>query len=343
MIFRLTTTTNNNNNNFSSPLFRRTIHSTTTNINNNKIIITRTTLLWSFLICIFISSLIVLISINYYSDNKLDDDDDNNPKSRSLLSHQQQQHVIITNTALVPLPRTFDQKQTSPNYWLETHYNLTQLANDENCNKAKVLFWGDSITARWHIPTFQNYFGIKYGALNFGIGGDRIQHVLWRLQNGEVTKKCSTTARVIVLLIGTNNIPRSFDPLSVTLKDPRNTPEEIVQGILHLVEEFKLAYPFAKILLLALLPRGDKSSPERKAVNMVNSLLAQQLQHLHEGSGTTRESRIRFLDVSQVFLDAELSVQQTMPDLLHPNNDAYTLFAIELAPMIEELLLLAGS
>src|SRR5262245_9258439 len=57
-----------------------------------------------------------------------------------------------------------------------------------------VLFLGDSITDAWggeghgkNAPgaaMFEKEFG-PLKAANFGIGGDRTQHVLWRLQNGE--------------------------------------------------------------------------------------------------------------------------------------------------------------
>ncbi len=90
------------------------------------------------------------------------------------------------------------------------------LAHRQLVAKAKaggidVYFLGDSITRRWGCtdPQWsanlanwkQNFFG--WNAANFGWGADRIQNMLWRIQNGELD---GVKPKVIVILAGTNNV-----------------------------------------------------------------------------------------------------------------------------------------
>lgn len=60
--------------------------------------------------------------------------------------------------------------------------------------KIDLCLLGDSITQMWPGDLFGKYFG-KYNAVNFGIGGDKTQNVLWRLENGELQ---GTSPKVIV-------------------------------------------------------------------------------------------------------------------------------------------------
>lgn len=55
----------------------------------------------------------------------------------------------------------------------------------------------------WHgQPIFNRYYA-PLGVANYGIAGDQTQHVLWRIQNGEVS---GLNPRLVVLKIGTNNL-----------------------------------------------------------------------------------------------------------------------------------------
>src|SRR5205823_5263650 len=121
-----------------------------------------------------------------------------------------------------------------------------------------VLFLGDSITDAWggdgHDPRaagaaiFKEEF-VPLKTANFGIGGDRTQHVLWRLQNGELE---GIQPKVVMLMIGTNNS-----------NGRDNTAEEIADGIKAIVKEVHKHSPRTKVLLLGIFPRGPKPNPQR--------------------------------------------------------------------------------
>src|SRR5207244_2762416 len=90
----------------------------------------------------------------------------------------------------------------------------SQLAHEQLIEKARrgkidVYFVGDSITRRWgatDYPDFlanwnRNFHG--WNAANFGWGGDTIQNILWRLENGELD---GVNPKIIVVMAGTNNL-----------------------------------------------------------------------------------------------------------------------------------------
>ena len=126
-----------------------------------------------------------------------------------------------------------------------------------------LLFVGDSITDWWRqpqrgLPEFEKNFG-QYKTANFGIAGDTTQGVLWRMQNGELE---GFKAKLIVLMLGTNNIRR-------------NTNEDIAAGDRAIVEEFRKRQPQAKILVLGVFPRDfEPGTPNRQAIAEINSHLA---------------------------------------------------------------------
>ncbi len=111
-----------------------------------------------------------------------------------------------------------------------------------------LLFVGDSITDGWRnrgLEVWNKYFA-PLKAANFGIGGDTTQGVLWRMQNGELD---GFKAKLIVLMLGTNNINR-------------NPNAEIADGDRLIVEEFKKRQPQAKVLMLGIFPRAvEPTSP----------------------------------------------------------------------------------
>lgn len=209
---------------------------------------------------------------------------------------------------LVPATRS------NPTNWLARHEGFVAQARSGGID---LLFVGDSITDGWRKKgsnVWQKYYAPRRAA-NFGIGGDRTQHVLWRLQNGELT---GIKPKVAVLMIGTNN---SRD----------DQPEAIADAIKLIVREIRNQCPKTKVLLLAVFPRNRPTdTPEQLATNhKVNELIAK----LSHGR------KVRFLDINRVFLGPDGKVPAgIMPDFLHPNEHGYQLWAQAMEPTLAKML-----
>ncbi|HYF34102.1 MAG TPA: GDSL-type esterase/lipase family protein [Prosthecobacter sp.] len=178
-----------------------------------------------------------------------------------------------------------------------------------------VLFLGDSITAGWAgagKKVWDENFA-QYQPANFGIGGDRTQHVLWRIANGELD---GIDPKVVVLMIGTNN---------------NGYPtEDIIKGDKKIVEQIHAKLPNAKLLLLAIFPRGaEPTHPLRAKLAEVNKELAK----LHDGKKTF------YLDIGKEFLDASGNLPaDIMPDALHPNEKGYQIWAAAIKQPLADLM-----
>ena len=225
-----------------------------------------------------------------------------------------------TNSAI--RPETRDPK------WVKRHEGFVAQAKPGAIN---VLFLGDSITDSWRDEQTAKTRGGKriwdanFGSLraaNFGISGDRTQHVLWRLQNGELE---GVTPKVVVLMIGTNNT--GFENDKVT---PRNSVAETTEGVRAVVRTLRTKLPQTKILLLAIFPRDEKPTGlPRQQVDAINRNLVQ----FDEGRS------VRYLDINANFLAADGTLpKDVMPDFLHPNEHGYQIWADAIRAPLAELL-----
>lgn len=183
--------------------------------------------------------------------------------------------------------------------------------------KAQLVFLGDSITAGWAgngKEVWPKAFG-AYTPANFGIGGDRTQHVLWRIQNGELD---GIKPKAVVIMIGTNN----------SGQDPA---EGIAKGVTAIVETVRAKQPQAKILLLAVFPRGEKASPNpgRDKLKQVNAIIAK----LDDGKN------IFYLDIGDKLMQPDGSLaKEIMPDFLHLSAAGYQIWADAISPKLAELM-----
>ena len=138
---------------------------------------------------------------------------------------------------------------------------------------------GDSITQGWEgagKDVWEKYYG-KRNAVNLGIGGDRTQHVLWRLDHGNVD---GISPKLAVLMIGTNN-------------SGGNTAEEIGAGIQAIVKKLREKLPQTKVLILAVFPRSEKPDAMREK-NAKASKIAAEL---------ADNKMVYFLDIGDKFLE----------------------------------------
>ncbi len=207
----------------------------------------------------------------------------------------------------------------------------SRLAHEQLLAKAKqgridVYFLGDSITRRWgatdpqYRPLWQNwrtnFFG--WNAANFGWGADRIENILWRLENGELD---GVNPKIIVLLAGTNNV--SPNP------EKADSAEKIAAGIQALLHACQAKAPGATVVLTAIFPRNDNPAvlPIIKEAN-------RQIARLADGQ------RVRYLDINHRLADREGRFFDGMvnPDKLHPSVKTYQIWADALKPIFTEIL-----
>ena len=160
-----------------------------------------------------------------------------------------------------------------------------------------VYFIGDSITRRWGTSDAQyqdllanwnaNFKG--WNAANFGWGADKTQHMLWRLQNGELD---GVNPKVVVLMAGTNNIGNA-SPLG----DVEARAADVSRGVAALVREVRKRAPGATLILTGITPRNDNIDvmPVVNAANRQDRRAGRWKVHtLHKHQRTTRASRTTF-------------------------------------------------
>ena len=179
-----------------------------------------------------------------------------------------------------------------------------------------VLFLGDSIVAFFVTrgsAVWQREIAPLGTVVDFGIEGDRTQFVLWRARNGELD---GTNARVVVLMIGTNNLAGA-------------TPENVARGVAAILDTVREKLPNAIVVLNAILPRGTPDDPLRAKLADVNARLAALADGRH----------VRWLDASGGFVDAQGAIDPAlMPDRLHPSPAGYEVWAAALRPVLLESL-----
>ena len=194
-----------------------------------------------------------------------------------------------------------------------THEGFVKIAKS---GRTRLLFIGDSITEGWrrYPDLWSTAFG-KYQPANFGIGWDRTQNVLWRLENGELD---GMTPTVAVVLIGTNNL--QADPA-----------EGIARAIGKIASTILEHSPTTKVLLLGIFPRGQHSdrNPAREELAAVNGLVAK----LDDGK------HLFFLDIGARFLEPNGDItREMMPEFLHLTEKGYHLWADAIGAKLDELM-----
>ncbi|HEY3899993.1 MAG TPA: platelet-activating factor acetylhydrolase IB subunit [Chthoniobacter sp.] len=196
--------------------------------------------------------------------------------------------------------------------------------------EAQLVFLGDSIMQGWEKSgreVWDKYWG-PLNAANFGVGGDRTEHVLWRLDHGNFD---GLKPKEIVLMIGTNNTGHQGRPeKELDGAIYQCTAQQTAEGVKAIVDKLKEKCPGAKILLLAIFPRGatpaDKMRQQNDETNAIIKNLAD-------------NKTVFYLDIGSKFLqpDGTLS-KDIMPDLLHPNAKGYEIWAEATAPKVKELM-----
>ncbi|MBI1319535.1 MAG: GDSL family lipase [Candidatus Hydrogenedens sp.] len=216
------------------------------------------------------------------------------------------QFAAAANTATEPVNRP--QKG-----WMMRHESFNERVKQGN---ADLLMIGDSITHGWEGPgkaVWDQYYA-KRNAVNLGISGDRTEHVLWRLQHGNID---GIHPKLAVIMIGTNN-------------HADNSAEEIAEGVNAIVALLRDKLPEMKILILGIFPRDEQPGTDnRKKLAEANSIIQK----------TADGEMIHYLDIGQAFLTEDgVLTKEIMPDALHPNEKGYEIWAAAMEDQIAGLM-----
>jgi lysophospholipase L1-like esterase len=201
-------------------------------------------------------------------------------------------------------------------WWDQVHQQYVARAKQ---GKIDVLFLGDSITQGWMEAgksVWEKTFA-PMNAVNFGIGGDKTENLLWRIENGEID---GISPKVVVLLIGINN--------TWTAKGNETDAKgkAIAGGTKAIIAKLQEKLPASKILLHAVFPMKDGIPPIVKTINA-------------EAAKLENKPKIRFLDIGSKFTDADGKVsKEIMEDGLHLTTKGYQIWADALEPVLKEMM-----
>ncbi len=221
------------------------------------------------------------------------------------------QTPLEPETPWMPSPRRQDYTWMSRAEWWE---RFQKLMTDPAREGTQLVFMGDSITQG--LPQLApKVWSQTFGPLQplcLGIGGDRTQHLLWRIEQGELR---GLNPRVLVLLIGINNL------------NAGDHPSDCVRGIKAVLKRIREQLPDTRILLLGLLPSGETANdPVRAGIRAINEKLA-----------TLAETLCFYVDIGPCFLRDDGGVDaELMPDFLHPSERGYQLLARALLPHLSQ-------
>ena len=185
---------------------------------------------------------------------------------------------------------------------------------------AKVVFIGDSITHFWESKgkaQQKKYFSEgDWKMLDLGTSGDRTEHVLWRLDHGELD---GYEAKCVLLMIGTNNSGHFK-------KFADETPMDTILGIRDILKKIRAKQPKAKVVLTAIFPRG---ASENDPFRLRNDAVNREIRRYCDGKD------VFWCDFTDRFLDDKGDTKWVMPDRLHPVAQGYEIWYEEVKPYIE--------
>jgi lysophospholipase L1-like esterase len=217
----------------------------------------------------------------------------------------------------------------------------TALRDTQNLRQIKLLFVGDSITDFWLLDDDPWVSGKKFGGrvwnesfgrpgsenygFNIGISGDRIEHVLYRIQPKSAGGLGQLDApelnpEFIVFMLGINNTWAAETPVS----------DSVFEGVRATLTALHARKPTARIVLQSLLPTNDEAK-NRDVVRPVNQRLAKLVTDQAFAGFTT------YLDLYPAFVDASgMQVPNYFTDGLHPNEVGYRVWRDKLVPFLRK-------
>ena len=180
-----------------------------------------------------------------------------------------------------------------------------------------VIFIGDSITQnfmndptpRWAMAgkaVWDKHYANRH-VLNFGVGADRTENVLWRMDHMEIK---DFHAKVAVVMIGTNNT--------------RDTPEAISAGVKAVIKKTQDTFGGIKIILISILPNARATQKMADANKIIQTF----------GDNKT----VFYFDLAAKMTPEGDGWKGIGSDHLHLTPEGYELWASEMEPLLAKLL-----
>ncbi|XP_077985572.1 platelet-activating factor acetylhydrolase IB subunit alpha1-like [Glandiceps talaboti] len=211
------------------------------------------------------------------------------------------------NPAAIPVPVEDVQ---GDNRWMSVH---KRYVNESHDKEPDVVFIGDSLIQQMAQTDIWFKWFVPMHSLNFGIGGDATQHVLWRIENGEID---DIKPKLVVVQVGTNN--------------HGHTAEQVVGGIKAIVESITNKQPQAQLFLMGIPPRGLNPNPLREKIKKINEALPNMLKSF---------ANTQFIECDPGFIQVDGTIDHNdMFDYLHFTRQGYEKFCTPLYEAMTNLL-----
>jgi len=196
--------------------------------------------------------------------------------------------------------------------WIQRHELMNRQARQGHID---LIYVGDSIVEHFNKQgkeAWEHYFTGR-NALNLGISGDRTEHVLWRLDHGNID---GITPKLAIVMIGQNN-------------GGHNTAEEIAEGVTAVVQRLRARLPETRILLLAIFQRREKPTPERAMLAWANEIISK----LADGKN------VFYMDINHIYVQPDGSIPKSlMYDFEHPTPLGHKVWAEAIETKVAELM-----
>ena len=199
--------------------------------------------------------------------------------------------------------------------WLKLHEAHVRTAQ-ANPGPLDVLLVGDSITIQWGASWEKAFPNRK--AVNIGIGGDKTQNVLWRLDHGGVD---GLRPKTVVLMIGNNNM----------FFTPETGVPAAARGIRTCAANLREKFPEARLIVVKILPCHSPKDRFYQDIAATNAAL--------DKLALDQDPQVKVLDLTKDFLNADGTIRAELylPDKIHLSLAGYEAYAQRLKPLLAPL------
>lgn len=209
--------------------------------------------------------------------------------------------------------------------WLDTHAKLVRHV-EANKGPIDILLVGDSITQQWGSPLDKGVFNEPWRkafgdlkAVNIGIGGDKAQNVLWRLDHGGVE---GLDPKAVVVMIGNNNM----------FFTPETGVEAAAKGVAMVVANLRGKFPKAAIVVAKILPCHAPGNKFHDDIIKTNAAI--------DPLKLDSDPKVSLLDMTLDFANADGTLRKALylPDNIHLSVEGYRVYAGRLKPLVDKAL-----